>query len=120
MFSLTLPPPVAVIIIYETNPVSDRQTKSVPFFCSTRHAFRLPVQAAHCWREQSSNPGEDTCDTRKANDHVRSEVLEKESAHQCSKWSHSSCQSKTCPKHLPLHGGRDQPLQQRSFNREIR
>src|SRR5260370_10480802 len=93
---------------------------SAPLFCSSRHAFRLPVQAAHCWREQSSNPGEDTCDTRKANDHVRSEVLEKESAHQCSKWSRSSCQGKTCPKNLPSHGGLDQPLQQRSFYREIR
>src|SRR6266566_7299431 len=90
------------------------------FFCSSHHAFRLPVQAAHCWREQSSNPGEDTCDTRKANDHGRREVLEKESARQCSKWSRSSCQGKTCPKNLSSHSRRNESLQQRGFYRHIR
>src|SRR5712691_7950523 len=83
---------------------TDGKVALAPLFCSSRHAFRLPVQAAYGWREQSPNPGEDTCDTRKANDHVRSEVLEKKSAHQYSKWSRSSCQGMTCPKNLSAHG----------------
>ncbi len=82
-------------------------------------AFRLPVQAAYCWREQSSNPGEDTCDTRKANDHVRSEVLEKESAHQCSQRRRRYHQRMPRAEDLAAYLGRDEPLQQGGFHRRI-
>jgi hypothetical protein len=45
---------------------------SAPLFCSSGRAFRLSVQSAHGWRKKSSNPGEDTCDPRKANNYVGS------------------------------------------------
>src|SRR5689334_22311226 len=65
---------------------------SAALLLSSGHARRLPVQAAHGWREQCSHSGQDTCDPRKANNYIGRKILEKESAYHSSQWSRSSGQ----------------------------
>jgi len=43
--------------------------------------FRLPVQAAHRWREEAFYPGQYTCYARKTDHCGRREVLKEEPAH---------------------------------------
>jgi hypothetical protein len=100
------------VLIYRRRDIvsSSRDRSHAPLLLSSDHAFRLPVQAAHDWREQCSHPSQDACDPRKANNYIRRKILEKESAYHSSQWSRGSGQGQTYPKNLPVQGGLDQSL----------